>query len=372
MRALQTVLHVQASAFEAIGTDTSKRSMWSAVRTELQDARAASAAPEAQPEPQDYVDTFMDGNYTRSGLNARGVSTLAPLTGPASTLAERTEFYEAEEGGKEIDGLVKVFEVGLHQAIKEAKALGKKQHSGPEAFLSGELIGCRFTRALLKHLLGTAKEEHADAVQFEINEDLTVTLIGVVSSIVDHARYDTPKKSKVSSRYFDTTVSSLQMLLNAMGASTLTLRFAGCADEDLCRAGLRLGAALLHGGNRSVQSTIYTLLHDAVNPILPADGSEQSFFLAMKSRIRLGIKEITDRKAYLAQQVERRASFAEMSEGLSGIARDSLWEDIQRDYTSMSCVLDVLTQRLHTAPAALVTVTARVQSSHRGACSHGV
>ena len=50
------------------------------------------------------------------------------------------------------------------------------------------------------------------------------------------------------------------------------------------------------------------------------DGSSGSFLAMMRYRLRLGAKEIHERKFYLAQQMERRATFAEDTRGLSTAA----------------------------------------------------
>ena len=70
-----------------------------------------------------------------------------------------------------------------------------------------------------------------------------------------------------------------------------------------------------------VQSALLSLLQTGHPAIAPADGSGGSFVSAVKRRIRLGVKEIKDRKDYLAQQHERRSLWEETSEGLSASAK---------------------------------------------------
>ena len=73
-----------------------------------------------------------------------------------------------------------------------------------------------------------------------------------------------------------------------------------------------------------VQSALLSLLQTGHPAIAPADGSGGSFVSAVKRRIRLAIKEIKDRKDYLAQQHERRSLWEETSEGLSASAKARL------------------------------------------------
>eukprot|EP00966_Prymnesium_polylepis_P068397 1588813-Prymnesium_polylepis.2 len=64
--------------------------------------------------------------------------------------------------------------------------------------------------------------------------------------------------------------------------------------------------------------------------IVPADGSKGNYLSAMKRRIRLGIKELKERKTFLAQQHERKAHFSEITEGLSARAKAMVLEDVER------------------------------------------
>ena len=75
---------------------------------------------------------------------------------------------------------------------------------------------------------------------------------------------------------------------------------------------------------------------------VPADGSKATFLTSVKRRLHLGIKEIRDRKVYLAQQAERREHFEEATAGMSARAKAMVHEDIERPFASRACVLEVL------------------------------
>ena len=62
----------------------------------------------------------------------------------------------------------------------------------------------------------------------------------------------------------------------------------------------------------------------------------------MKRRIRLGIKEIKERKVFLSQQEERRNHFEELTEGLSARAKAMVFEDQERPFSTKAFVMDVL------------------------------
>ena len=108
--------------------------------------------------------------------------------------------------------------------------------------------------------------------------------------------------------------------LAAMGAGRLAIRTIACNDVDLlCRSGLRLGIALLRAGGTSagqrvMQENLYKVLMSmGTDPASAAaiDGTHEGFLGTIRNRLRLGIKEITDRKIYLATQSERQLVLAE-------------------------------------------------------------
>ena len=179
-----------------------------------------------------------------------------------------------------------------------------------------------------------------------------------------------------------------QLLCNEMGASSVVLKFASCEDDDLCKGALQLAIALMEGGNAPVQASLLQLMNSREEAIMPADGSKGSFLSATcrtqgfkppqqetlatipsvplagasvrtlaclqstdvhsnpdcnrKRRIRLGIKEIKERKVFLMQQRERRESFKLVTEGLSARAKAMMLEDVERPFQSKAFVADVL------------------------------
>ena len=82
-------------------------------------------------------------------------------------------------------------------------------------------------------------------------------------------------------------------MLTKMGGARLALMLACCEVDELASAGLRLGLALLKGGNTEVQLAMHeVLLGEGDRELRPYDGSSGSFLAMMRYRLRLGAKEI--------------------------------------------------------------------------------
>ena len=133
-------------------------------------------------------------------------------------------------------------------------------------------------------------------------------------------------------------------MLNDMGGARLALMMAACEVDELASAGLALGLALLKQGNAEVQLSMHAvLLCEGDRELKPYDGSGGSFLAMMRQRLRLGAKEVHERKFYLEQQHERRASFAEDTQGLSTAAIVALRAQLDADYPAGSHVAEVRT-----------------------------
>ena len=84
-----------------------------------------------------------------------------------------------------------------------------------------------------------------------------------------------------------------------MGASVLVLRMVACSENDqLFKAGLQLGIALLGGGNFTGLSAVQDSLHQTLTGstdgiILPMDGSSSNFLSTLRMRLRLAKKEVS-------------------------------------------------------------------------------
>ena len=65
----------------------------------------------------------------------------------------------------------------------------------------------------------------------------------------------------------DKRVTQAQTDLNGIGAALMTLDFMTAEDEFTFRASMRLLAALLVGGNRGIQQTLFKFFHAAHNEI---------------------------------------------------------------------------------------------------------
>lgn len=206
---------------------------------------ASDATEPAEHHPQEFIDDYMD------------------------------DFYSAENGHAEIDGLVDVFRLGLNKALKRANELVKGGHYiSFEGALATQEDDVRYTRSLMQHLLSVSNARtdiDEEEEELEFNEELVVALLGILSDILDSSG---PKIREQT-----------QSLLNRLGGSTLVLKFAACSSSTLAPAGMRLGKSLLVGDcEEVVQASLLELLKENGSSIAPADGSEGGFFPAMKAR----------------------------------------------------------------------------------------
>ena len=87
------------------------------------------------------------------------------------------------------------------------------------------------------------------------------------------------------------------------------------------------------------------LLGEGEHELRPYDGSSGSFLERMRFRLRLGAKEIHERKFCLMQQAERRGTFAEDTQGLSTAAVVALRAQLDADFPALgSCRCSVSRQ----------------------------
>lgn len=156
---------------------------------------------------------------------------------------------------------------------------------------------------------------------------------------------------------FDESASAQMILarkqaIAIMGASRLVIRTIACNDADpLCKAGLRLGVALLRAGNlsgqREMQDFLYKVLMNTANDLVNTstvaaiDGTLEGFLGSIRNRLRIGIKEITDRKIFHASQKERRGFLASQTK-VGGTALASMVSESNKEFLTRAHVVDVL------------------------------
>jgi hypothetical protein len=238
------------------------------------------------------------------------------------------EFYDEVKGADEFDGLVQVFSRGVHRTIAEQR-LAAAGGKGRGAALADDKSGTRYVKSLIDQLLALSADDEDEEHHHHQDTEQTVISLQVLTAVLESG----PENEHVER----------QLLLNSVGLATVAFKMASCDDDDLCRAGLRLSIALLDGGNTKVQESFLTLLQDPdAEHLHSADGTEGSFLAKTKTRLRLGFKEIKDRKIYLAQQQDRRADFEEATAGLSAVAREAMREDVERPYPSRAFVVSTL------------------------------
>ena len=326
----------------------------------------AVAAPEHEEHPQEHIEEFFES------------------------------FYAAEAGAVELSGLVDVFATGLRKVVKQVQDIAAMRARGVvDDSVVPSRVGIEKTQSLVKQLLAvSAPEEDDDTVQPRptplVPRDPQPSSSHTLPSSRPgpptprrlseeeeqgtscHSPYRppsrplsltqlAPRQINANEEQNELTVSLLhvlaellnaddvspaerrerQLLCNQLGASVLVLKFGACEDGALCQAGLQLGVALLVGGNREVQDTMLGLLKADGPAIAAADGTAGSFLASMKRRLRLAVKEVRDRKVFLAQQKERREHFDEVTEGMSARAKAMVHEDIERSFASRANLVDV-------------------------------
>jgi hypothetical protein len=87
----------------------------------------------------------------------------------------------------------------------------------------------------------------------------------------------------------DEARAQMQNQVNKLGATKLILRLLSSRNDEIVLESLEMGIALLYGGNRAVQDTIYEYL---------VTSSDHVFFAEVRSRIRRAVSEIKERQQF--------------------------------------------------------------------------
>ena len=138
--------------------------------------------------------------------------------------------------------------------------------------------------------------------------------------------------------------SRQQQLLTLLGAPTVALVMASCEHDELCLGGIQLGIALLLGGNKDVQAAMFKALTEegVEDHIRPFDGSSHTFLSMLRMRLRLAMREITERKTFYDVQEEMRDLISEEYSTASSSTLAQLQKEIDKEFPSRSHVLEVL------------------------------
>ena len=133
-------------------------------------------------------------------------------------------------------------------------------------------------------------------------------------------------------------------MLAGMGVGDVGLVMCASEDDELFELGVGLIIALLFPGNRDVALMMLDSLSDAASAekLYPGEGSGSHFLHRIKYRLRLGFKEISERKLYLVLQVERRLVFSEATEGLSAAAVTAMRAELEKPFPSRAHVEKVV------------------------------
>jgi len=246
-------------------------------------------------------------------------------------------FETAVAAGSEFNALVRIFSDGLdaaHEHELQQQRRGKKACDLPPA--------AQYARSLLDQLLAAAA-----APAHPVDRGLTVASLKVLVRLLDIGRVG----SSANEGFVDADHNKVndadeallrrrQKQLTEQGAARVALMMGACADDEYCRLGLQLGIELLRGGNSLVQQEMYHVLK--AGDARAFDGSGSSWMPAVKARLRRGIKEIDERKMYLALQAERRAMLPELTAGLTAAAALAVTNDVEAPFQTQAFVAEAL------------------------------
>lgn len=270
------------------------------------------------------------------GLSGTAITALSAMAVGAETKKKKEEPRTHPQ--ERLDAFLHTAFAGDFAGLEQ---LGSTQLGDAGTQLSEELVstfltvrqGGKFYRAseYKQNLVRMLQSENAEKSTLELpslsNDDATVgtvtllrvlaaTILGTgeaikhavegVSFVHDEAERD------VENELDEDDVREKQLDLMRMGGCEVAIRFAMSESVDLSRGGIELAIALLYNGN--------TIVQDEILRLLKAFGDTNGGLLAtLKNRLRLGIKEIRERKIFQEQKEERRHHFEETQqyEGLS-------------------------------------------------------
>ena len=132
----------------------------------------------------------------------------------------------------------------------------------------------------------------------------------------------------------DELLRSRQCLLKRIGVVRVMLRLVQSQLDALYESGLQLGFMLLKGGNVEVQTRMVELLSDQATGASAMDGTPATFFQRVRAALRLAVKEIPERIAYIKGRRDYAAHFDDVTAGLSGATVALLRADLHAPFVT--------------------------------------
>jgi len=179
-----------------------------------------------------------------------------------------------------------------------------------------------YTRNLLQQLLGGRV-----TAEVPLDRPLTVASLRVLIALLSLPAAEAARRRR------------RQCLLADEGACSVCLMMGASEDAQLYGMGMELAIALLAGGNARVQAAMHARLASGAQAF---DGTNGAWMMSVKLRLRRGVKEISERKLFIAQQAERREFFSDEVAGLSAAAVAAVRADLERDFESEAFVLQTV------------------------------
>lgn len=218
--------------------------------------------------------------------------------------------FAGDRGRNKVKALCKAY-----QSICEAEELRKSRDRSKHKLVSREERVLGGLRRFCKSYRDSFDlEEELIALALVFKEDLNFTrklimLLKNLSSIPDDLVLVSLKALRVLLEDCELSEAgriAMQNQLNELGATGLVLSLITRGNDSIVLQSLKLGIALLRGGNKNVQKTIHEKF--------VGTETDEALFYEIRSRIRRSISEIKEKQQFYARKLEKQLALQVVTE----------------------------------------------------------